>query len=359
MKKEFNPLVSIVIPVYNGSNYLREAIDSALMQTYQNCEILVVNDGSNDGGETEKIALEYGDKIRYFVKENGGVATALNMAIENMRGEYFSWLSHDDLYHENKISKQVKALSALKDKTTLVSCGYKRIFEGQETKNGVKEFDEAADYTDEQLATPLFILLRTIFGFAGLIFGCSLFIHKSHFERVGTFNVNSLCNDIDLWFRMMRNQPLVYVREPLSIKRLHEGQDTITKVKELVPAFNDFIIEVLEKLTEQEVRLVFGSKLKLYTHICNIYLGTEIALYAISKAMEERLKLFRKCNTADEKKDVLLSGMMFTKEKHEQILEEVVRGVRLSYENSHSWELTKPLRAVRRLFEKGKQIGVQ
>ena len=91
-----NPLVSIVIPVYNGSNFMREAIDSALAQTYPNIEILVVNDGSTDN--TREIALSYGDKIRYFEKENGGVATALNLAIHEMKGEYFSWLSHDDWY---------------------------------------------------------------------------------------------------------------------------------------------------------------------------------------------------------------------------------------------------------------------
>ena len=58
------PLVSIVIPVYNGSNYMREAIDSALSQTYKNIEVIVVNDGSNDGGETERIALYYCERIR-------------------------------------------------------------------------------------------------------------------------------------------------------------------------------------------------------------------------------------------------------------------------------------------------------
>ena len=89
LRKNENPLVSIVIPVYNGSDYLREAIDSALAQTYANIEVLVINDGSKDNGATESIALSYGDRIRYFNKENGGVASALNMGIEQMKGDYF------------------------------------------------------------------------------------------------------------------------------------------------------------------------------------------------------------------------------------------------------------------------------
>ena len=65
------PLVSIIIPVYNGSNFLRQAIESALNQTYSNIEIIVVNDGSNDLGKTEEIALSYGSRIKYYKKENG------------------------------------------------------------------------------------------------------------------------------------------------------------------------------------------------------------------------------------------------------------------------------------------------
>ena len=79
------PLVSIIIPVYNGSDYLKEAIESALAQTYSNIEILVVNDGSCDDGKTEEIALSYKDRIRYITKPNGGVSSALNLGIAQMK----------------------------------------------------------------------------------------------------------------------------------------------------------------------------------------------------------------------------------------------------------------------------------
>ena len=109
--KYFEPLVSVVIPVYNGANYMTLAIDSALAQTYGNIEVIVVNDGSNDNGATARIARSYGDRIRYFEKENGGVASALNLAIGEARGQFISWLSHDDLYTSDKIERQIAYLT--------------------------------------------------------------------------------------------------------------------------------------------------------------------------------------------------------------------------------------------------------
>ena len=104
------PLVSIVIPVYNGSNYLSEAIESALSQTYENIEVIVVNDGSNDDGKTKKVAENYGKKIRYYEKKNGGVSSALNYAIKKASGEFISWVSHDDKILPKKIELQIEYL---------------------------------------------------------------------------------------------------------------------------------------------------------------------------------------------------------------------------------------------------------
>ena len=116
--------VSVVIPVYNGNDYLAEAIDSALAQTYKNIEVLVVNDGSNDEGKTERIAQSYGEKIRYFSKQNGGVASALNRAIAEMTGDYFSWLSHDDLYTKDKVEKEMNALSRVGREDVVIYSDY-------------------------------------------------------------------------------------------------------------------------------------------------------------------------------------------------------------------------------------------
>ncbi len=120
----FNPLVSIVIPVYNGANLLEEAIKSALNQTHKNIEVIVINDGSNDNNKTEEIALSFKKKIKYFKKVNGGVSSALNLGIRKMKGQYLSWLSHDDLYHKDKIKKQVDFLN-YNDKAQIVGCNFR------------------------------------------------------------------------------------------------------------------------------------------------------------------------------------------------------------------------------------------
>jgi glycosyltransferase involved in cell wall biosynthesis len=93
-------------PVYNGANYVGEAIESALAQTYRHVEVIVVNGGSTDHGAARAVAEGFGSAIRYIEQENGGVATALNTGIQAMRGELFSCLSHDDLYKPDKVARQ-------------------------------------------------------------------------------------------------------------------------------------------------------------------------------------------------------------------------------------------------------------
>lgn len=228
----YEPKVSIVIPTYNASNYLAEAIDSALAQTYKNIEIIVVNDGSPDNGETAKVAYSYGDKIRYFEKENGGSSSAINFGIQKMTGEWFSWLSHDDLYYPNKVAEQIEFLNRAQinldnvdelqrhvifASADLIDASGKIIQKFSENK--MIETDKKINSEDGNIrliAEPIQA------GFHG----CSCLIHKKVFDNVGGFNENlRLLNDMDLWFRLYSNDYKIHYLPMVLVKgRVHANQ---------------------------------------------------------------------------------------------------------------------------------------
>ena len=215
-----NPLVSIIIPVYNGANYMREAIDSALAQTYSNIEIIVVNDGSNDGGKTRDIARSYGNKIRYFEKENGGVSTALNLGIKNMEGAYFSWLSHDDVYLPEKVQTEIDALRQAGDMSRVV---YSDRLHIRMPERKIVNYELNLPYRQEFLET------GAIAPLLGLISGCTLLIPKFYFDIYGYFDeIFRAVQDYKKWFEMFRGKRLVYVDRPLILSRQHIEQTTHT-----------------------------------------------------------------------------------------------------------------------------------
>lgn len=203
---------------------MREAIDSALQQTYKNIEIIVVNDGSTDNGKTEAIAKEYGDKIRYFCKENGGVSTALNTGIKQMRGEYFSWLSHDDVYMPDKVEMQVRALSALEDKTTVVCCGSVHIDKDSKLIGTMPDVDlnDVKLFTWEDM---LFDLLKN-----GSMNGCALLIKRTIFDDVGYFDEKLRFNqDGFMWTKIFLKKYSMISIPNICVKgRIHGKQLTQT-----------------------------------------------------------------------------------------------------------------------------------
>jgi len=228
----YKPKVSIVIPAYNAVNYLAQAIDSALSQTYKNFEIIVVNDGSKDNGETERVAKSYGDKIIYISKENGGSSSALNTGIMNMTGEWFSWLSHDDLYYPNKLEEEIDCLNRLIDSGVTEEFLYKHLFFGAadlidgEGKIIRKEKVQNIMKTDRKINCPQgtlnLIAIPTQDGFHG----CSCLVHRRAFEEIGIFDEKlRLLNDMDLWFRFYKSGYKVhFVPKVLVCGRVHAKQ---------------------------------------------------------------------------------------------------------------------------------------
>lgn len=104
-------LVSVVIPTYNRSRQVMEAVHSVLDQTWSDCEVIVVDDGSDD--ETAQVLDVFGDRIRYIKTENRGVAAARNRGVREARGEWLAFLDSDDLWNPTKIERQMEALQAV------------------------------------------------------------------------------------------------------------------------------------------------------------------------------------------------------------------------------------------------------
>lgn len=236
-----NPKVSIVIPVYNGANYVAEAIESALAQTYKNLEIIVVNDGSKDNGATDAAVRPYTDRIVYISKENGGVSSALNTGIKAMTGDYFSWLSHDDLYSPEKIEKQVNLLQTSDD---IVLC-----------VGGLMDFNKKAIPHKFKGASGRFSSLDLFKMFIDgyELNGLGFLIPKTAFIKAGQFDEDMrYLQDLDMWLRIFINKPMIVChQDKLVFSRIHAAQTTNT--------MSDRFFVDREKLIAKHVKLIEQS----------------------------------------------------------------------------------------------------
>ena len=277
-REPFTPKVSIIIPVYNGSKYVRAAIDSALNQTYTNFELIVIDDGSVD--DTRQIVESYGGRLRYFWKPNGGVASALNLGIEKMCGTYFSWLSHDDGYTPEKLTCQVEYLRRERDRESVV------FYSDYEVMNEQGETLYPCRFDHQMLEQkPLYGLLR------GLIHGCSLMIPKSVFCRLGHFDEKlRVTQDYSLWFDMIRVVPFKHIPEVLVRSRWHPEQDTKTKSTQyVVPECNALWTRFQSELKDDEILACEESKGRFFWELARFLETTpydEARAFAYRKAAE-------------------------------------------------------------------------
>ena len=120
-----NELISIIVPIYNVENYLRQCLDSIVSQTYQNFECLLINDGSSDN--SADICREYIEKdsrFRYFEKENVGVSSARNLGIERSKGQYITFIDSDDWVDSEYLEVLYRAL--IEEKADIAISTYKQ-----------------------------------------------------------------------------------------------------------------------------------------------------------------------------------------------------------------------------------------
>ena len=310
-RKYFEPLVSIVIPVYNGAKYLALAIDSALAQIYKNIEIIVVNDGSNDNGATARVAQAYGNRIRYFEKENGGVASALNLAVAEARGEFISWLSHDDLYTPEKIERQIAHLVLQPEPDRCVIYGDYSVFSNDPTSDA-----QVALPSTEPSNFRYFITVQNA------LHGCTLLIPKAAFDKHGQFDESlRTTQDYDFWFRIAEDFDFLHLPGIVVRSRSHEEQGT-RKLRDVALAeANNLLSRFVESLTDDQI--INGSSLPPYLG-CHVIADTfyargfeEAGHRAMRLAADKLRPLARDDVAAEELNRALASSLRGNKAKVE------------------------------------------
>lgn len=203
------PIISVIIPTYNRGNYLCSAIKSVLNQTFEDFEIVVVDDASTDN--TRQVVDKFDDKrIRYIRhKENKGGSAARNTGIKRSKAKFIAFLDDDDLWMPSKLEKQLDLIN------TNLETG--AVYTGICILN---KSDKIIRFESSSFTGSIFphILKKNYVG------GCSqLLVRKECFNRIGLFDENLLAGqDWDMWIRLAKHYQFDYVNEPLVLYRVHD-----------------------------------------------------------------------------------------------------------------------------------------
>ncbi|KAB2925631.1 MAG: glycosyltransferase [Bacteroidetes bacterium] len=207
------PKFTVLVPTYNQAGYIPDTLDSLRRQTVEDWEAVVVNDGSTDN--TRRVIERYAladDRIRTFHKSNGGVASALNEALRQARGEWILWLSSDDLFEADKLKVHERHFAAHPEARFFYT-NYSLLY--QQTQQKVPGYPGIAADEDRVLS----------FFYTNYINGISICIHRSVFSSVGFFNeILRDGQDYDMWLRIARQFPLQYIDARTCTYRVHPEQ---------------------------------------------------------------------------------------------------------------------------------------
>jgi glycosyltransferase involved in cell wall biosynthesis len=201
------PTISVIMPVYNGEKYLREAIDSILNQTYRDFEFIILNDGSTDS--TEEIILSYDDPRIVYVKnkENLQIVKTLNQGIALAKGKYIARMDADDISLPRRFEKQIALMTARPD---IDVCGtwYKTF--------GEKEYLQKLPTQDEQIKVDLL--------FYTSLAHPSIMMKKSIFDECKYSENFPKAEDYALWIELADKFKFANIPESLLHYRLHQNQ---------------------------------------------------------------------------------------------------------------------------------------
>lgn len=213
-----SPLVSVIIPAYNGEKYLAVTIQSALDQTYPHKEIIVVNDGSTDN--TAHVIAFFGDRVRSIEQQNAGSAAARNHGIQAARGEFIAFLDADDLWLADKLRIQVDYLTKHPE-VGAVYCSWqvwRPNGDGEFAIPTVTPSREPEDAIDPEHSGWLYNRLFH----DSIIHTTALMVRREIIQQAGFFDTTlRRGQDYDYWFRLSRLAPIHKLKAVLSLYRIH------------------------------------------------------------------------------------------------------------------------------------------
>jgi teichuronic acid biosynthesis glycosyltransferase TuaG len=243
MNKSDAPLISIITPVYKAEKYLGETIRSVKEQTYQNWELLLVNDQSPDNSRDLIISFAENDpRIRLIdLEENSGAAVARNTAINAAKGRYLAFLDSDDQWHPDKLEKQLEFMQ--KNDISFSFTGYE-IIEQDGSKTGkIVQVPEKINYNQ---------LLRNT------IIGClTVMLDRDKIQRVQMVNIRTR-QDLVLWLDILKQGHIAYgINESLAYYRKVEGSISSNKLK--AAKQNWKVYRNIEKLSLPKALMAFAG----------------------------------------------------------------------------------------------------
>jgi glycosyltransferase involved in cell wall biosynthesis len=291
---ETNALVSIIVPAYNAERTITRAIDSILSQTYENIEIIVVDDGSKDG--TEAVCRTYGERIRYIKQDNGGAAAARNTGIVQAAGDYIGFLDADDWYLPGKIEQDMKLFALYPNAGAVTSAFIQRTASGDiVTPQPGRVFGDAAetglvDYFLSESQGNWIVTTNTIL------------IRRDVLDAVGVFNVDlTYGEDIDLWCRIAGRYDLAYRDQAMSVYDRTNETSLCGSVSVLEHGIG-FLYE-----TQEIAKYIRDDKQPSYTRFRNKILLARLMLSIYEKDRRMLLRCLRKLNPLPPNIRVLLA----------------------------------------------------
>ncbi len=207
-------LVSVAIPAYNAADYLREAIESVVNQTYRPIEIVVVDDGSSD--HTRHVCESFGSEGRYYYQKNDGTygAGARARAISKAKGEWVALLDQDDRWHPTKIEMQVEAIRS--DQKTGVVFTAVTVIDSRGTM--IANHPEEFSFSEAPSGEVFHELLR-----GNRYCASSGFFRRDALSGTDLIELaKSSPADYDLWLRVTKNYNCIFLGAKLTKRRIHE-----------------------------------------------------------------------------------------------------------------------------------------